>query len=221
MTCLQWNQHINLTTFCPNRTERQSWICHELLLNPINNYIPHYMLQDCGVSVELKAFCFFFFLFCWRISCEREDWYCLPHPVKSEVTDAKWCITESCNTLRTIRRRNSCIANESDESVVWLLNPVQLFMTPWTAARQASLSSTISWSLLRFMSIELVILSYPLPPASPFVFNLSNHQGLFLWVSSLHHWSFSFSISPSNEYSRLMKVGRAKSELKPEASMEP
>ena len=111
VTCLQWNQHINPTTFCPNRTERQSWICHELLLNPINKYIPHYMLQACGVSVELKAFWFFFFfLFCWRISCEREDWYCLPHPVKSDVTDAKWCITELCITLRTIRRRNSCVA---------------------------------------------------------------------------------------------------------------
>ena len=43
---------------------------------------------------------------------------------------------------------------------------------------------------------------------SPFVFNLSQHQGLFLWVGSLHqvarNWSFSFSISPSNEYSGLI-----------------
>ena len=60
--------------------------------------------------------------------------------------------------------------------------------TPWTAACQASLSFTISQSLLRFMSIESVMLSNhlilwsPSPPA----FNLSQHQGLFQWVGSSH-----------------------------------
>ena len=58
---------------------------------------------------------------------------------------------------------------------------VQLFMTPWTAVSQASLSITNSQSLLKLMSIELVmpsnhlILSTPSPP----IFNLSQHQGLF------------------------------------------
>ena len=72
------------------------------------------------------------------------------------------------------------------------------------------LSFTISWSLLKLISIELVKLSNHLIlccPLSPFAFNLSQHQGLFQWVSSLHqaaeYWSFSFSISPSNEYSVL------------------
>ena len=79
--------------------------------------------------------------------------------------------------------------------------------TPWTAAHQAPLSITNSWSSLKFMSIELVmpsshlILSSPSPPA----FNLSQHQGLFKWVSSLNqepkYRSFNFIISPSNEYS--------------------
>ena len=61
------------------------------------------------------------------------------------------------------------------------LSHVRLFVTPWTAARQASLSITNSWSLLKLMSIELVMpsnhhpLSFPSPPA----FNLSQHQGLF------------------------------------------
>ena len=55
---------------------------------------------------------------------------------------------------------------------------VQLFVTQWTAAHQASLSFTISWSLLRFTSIESVITSHPLPPSS-FAFNLSQHQSLF------------------------------------------
>ena len=59
--------------------------------------------------------------------------------------------------------------------VVQLPSRVQLFVTLWTAAHQASLSFTIFWSLLRFTSIESVITSHPLPPSS-FAFNLSQHQ---------------------------------------------
>ena len=67
--------------------------------------------------------------------------------------------------------------------VVQSLSSVQLFVTPWVAARQASLSCTISWSLLKFMSIESVIPSNhlilcPKPPSPP-AFNPSQHQGLF------------------------------------------
>ena len=61
--------------------------------------------------------------------------------------------------------------------------------TPWTTARQASLSITNSWSLPKLMSIELVIAIQPSHPlSSPFSpsFNLSQHQGLFKWVSSSH-----------------------------------
>ena len=86
----------------------------------------------------------------------------------------------------------------------------RLFATPSTAACQAFLSITNSQSLLKLMSIASVmpsnhlILSSPSPPA----FNLSQHQGLFQGVSSSHqvakYWSFSFSISPSNEYSGLI-----------------
>ena len=73
--------------------------------------------------------------------------------------------------------------------VVQSLSHVLLFATPWTAAPQASLSFTISWSLLRFMSTESVMLSnhlISLLPPSPFAFNLSQHQGLFQWVRSSH-----------------------------------
>ena len=56
----------------------------------------------------------------------------------------------------------------------------------WTAARQAPLFSTICWRLLKLMSIESVMLSHPRSPLSPFAFNLSQHQGLFWWVSSSH-----------------------------------
>ena len=73
-------------------------------------------------------------------------------------------------------------------SSVQLFSHVWLFETPWTAASQASLSITNSWSLLKLMSIESVmssnhlILKSPSPPAV----NLSQHQGLFQWVSSSH-----------------------------------
>ena len=94
---------------------------------------------------------------------------------------------------------------------VWSLSSVWLFATPWTAARQASLSFTISQSLLKLMSIESVmpsnhlILCYPLRLLTsifPSIRVFSNESGLHIrWPK---YWSFSFSISPSNEYSGLI-----------------
>ena len=72
--------------------------------------------------------------------------------------------------------------------VLQSLNSAWVSATPWTAARQPSLSFTVSWSLLRFMPIESVmpsnhpILLSPSPPA----LNLSQHEGLFQWVTSSH-----------------------------------
>ena len=91
------------------------------------------------------------------------------------------------------------------------LSHVQLFETPWTAARQTSLSFTISQSLLKFMFLELVMPSNYLMhchPPSPPAFNLSLIR-VFSNESVLHiRWqrylSFNFSISPSNEYSGLI-----------------
>ena len=63
----------------------------------------------------------------------------------------------------------------------------RLFVAPWTAARRAPLSSIISWSFLKFMPIESVMLSsQTLLPPSPPALNLSQHQALFRWVSSSH-----------------------------------
>ena len=71
--------------------------------------------------------------------------------------------------------------------VVQLLSCVQLFVTPWTAAHQASLSFTISRSLLKLMPLSRWChLSHPLSSPSPPTFNLSQHQGLFKWVSFSH-----------------------------------
>ena len=96
-------------------------------------------------------------------------------------------------------------------SIQFSLSVVSDSASPWTATCQASLSITNSQSLLKLMSIESVIPSNHLtlcrPPSSP-AFNLSQHQGLFQWVSSSHqvanYWSFSFSISPFNEYLALI-----------------
>ena len=94
--------------------------------------------------------------------------------------------------------------------LVQSLSHVPLFATPWTAAQQASLSITNSWSSLKLMSIELVIpsnhliLCRPLLPPSifPSIRVFSNESVLLVrWPK---YWSFSFSISPSNEYSGLI-----------------
>ena len=96
-------------------------------------------------------------------------------------------------------------------SSVQLLSHVQFFATPWTSARQASLSITNSQSLLKLLSIELVmpsnrlILCRPLlllPSVFPSVRVFSDES--VLHVKWPKYWRFSFSISPSNEYSGLI-----------------
>ena len=62
----------------------------------------------------------------------------------------------------------------------------QVFATPWTAAHQVSLSITSSRSLLKLLSTDAIQPSHPLSSPSPPAFNLSQHQGLFQWVSSSH-----------------------------------
>ena len=95
--------------------------------------------------------------------------------------------------------------------VVQSLSHVWLFPAPWTAACQASLSFTISQSLLKFMSIESVMLSnhlilcHPLlllPSLFPRIRVFSNEPVLRIWWPK--YWSFSFNISSSNDYSGLI-----------------
>ena len=95
--------------------------------------------------------------------------------------------------------------------VFQLLNHVWLFVTPWTAARQASLSFTISQSSLKLMSIETMMPSNHLilchsllllPSVFPRIRVFPKEVALHIrWPQ---YWSFSFSISPSNEYSGLI-----------------
>ena len=95
--------------------------------------------------------------------------------------------------------------------IVQSLSRVQLFATPWTSAHQASLSFTISQTLLKLMSIESVmpsnhlILCHPLllqPSIFPSIRVFSNESALRIrWP---RYWNFSFTFSPSKEYSGLI-----------------
>ena len=91
------------------------------------------------------------------------------------------------------------------------LSSVPFFLTSWTATHQAPLSSTTSWSLLKFMSIELMMLSNHLILCCPLLLLPSVFPTIKVFSSESafrtrqpKFWSFSFSISPSNEYSGLI-----------------
>ena len=108
---------------------------------------------------------------------------------------------ERQETNRILGRGHCC--------VVQSLRRVRLFVTPWTAAHQASLSITISWSSLKLMSIESVmppnhlILCHPLllpPSILPIISVFTDESALPIRWPKV--WSFSFNISPSNKYSK-------------------
>ena len=112
------------------------------------------------------------------------------------------------NILYFIYHTSLCVCQFSS---VQSLSRVRLFATPWIAARQASLSITNSWSLLKHMSIKLVmpsshlILYCPLlllPPIPPSIRVFSSESTPRMrWPK---YWSFSFSISPSSEHPGLI-----------------
>ena len=124
-------------------------------------------------------------------------------PVKSESI--------SCSVMSDSGILQARILEWAQFSSVQSLSHVQLFATPWTAARQASLSITNSQSLLKLMFIESVITSSHLilchnlllpPSIFPRIRVFSNDSVLPIgWPK---YWSFSFSISPSSEYSWLI-----------------
>ena len=96
-------------------------------------------------------------------------------------------------------------------SSVQSLSHVPLFVTPWTAAHQVSLSITTSRSLLRLMPIESVMPSSHLILCRPLLFLPSNFPNIRVFSNESvlrirwpKYWSFSFSITPSNEYSEMI-----------------
>ena len=104
-----------------------------------------------------------------------------------------------------------CEAPAQGAVVVQLLSRVRLLVTPWAVARQASLSFTVSWSLLKLMSIDSVmpsshlILCHPLllPPSIFLSIRVFSNESV-LHMRWPKYWSFSFSVGPSNEYSGLI-----------------
>ena len=114
-------------------------------------------------------------------------------------------------TYRLLHSKGNRRQNDNQFSSVQLLSCVPLFVTPWTAAHQASLSITNAQSLLKFMSIESVMpsnhlilchLLLVLPSIFPSIRVFSKES--VLRISWPKYWSFSFNISPSNEYLRLI-----------------
>ena len=112
--------------------------------------------------------------------------------------------------LKLIVKKTKIMASDPINSVQFSHSIMSDSVTPWTAACQASLS-TNSWSLLKLLSIELVmpsnhlILCHPLllpPSIFPSIRVFSNES--FLHIRWPKYWSFSFSIRPSNEYSGLI-----------------
>jgi len=119
----------------------------------------------------------------------------------------------SCLDLYLAHGQISLVQRSSLFSSVPLLSHVQLFAIPWTAAHQASLSITNSRSLLKLMSVESMmpsnhlIFCHPLllpPSVFPSIRVFSNESVLLIrWPK---YWNFSFSISPSSEYSGLISL---------------
>ena len=108
-------------------------------------------------------------------------------------------------------RLKYCLGKDTDISSVQSLSRVRFFVTLWTAARQASLSITNSWSLLKPMSIESVMPSNHLILCHPLLLLSSIFPSIRVFSSELvlpirwpKYWSFSFSIGPFNEYSGLI-----------------
>ena len=136
----------------------------------------------------------------------------------SYLTVCFWGFNEfkACRLIRTIhgtwQALNKCSVQFSS---VQSLSRVRLFATAWAAARQASPSFTNSWSLLKLMSIVSVMPSNHLILCHPFLLLPSTFPNIRIFFSEsvLHiRWpkycSFSFSISPSNEYSGLIWIFR-------------
>ena len=136
-------------------------------------------------------------------------WSCLGFKSRSSIRDSQFCL----RLLALISNSIKSVGFQKQAFVVveQALSCVRLFATPWTAALQAPLSFTIPWSLLRFVSIELMVLSDHLILCRPLLLPPSIVPSIRVFSSEsvLHirwpkDWSFSFSLSPSNEYSGLI-----------------
>ena len=146
--------------------------------------------------------------YCWPVHSALRVLSALEGEWEGEAIIPGYCCKEKCGQRQT-RVAQRCFAAEGPDTqenslvVVWSPSHVPLFATSWTAAHQASLSFSVSWSLLRLMSIESVMLCNHLILWCPLLLphHLSQHQDLFQWkelcIRWPKYWSFSFRISPS------------------------
>ena len=140
------------------------------------------------------------------IECSRQEyWRGLPFPSLGDLS-YPGIKPRSFFTVWTTREAHRRVVIKS-QSHVWF------FVTPWTTACQAPLSFTISWNLLKLMSTEMVMLSNHLILCRPLLLLPSIFPSIRIFSNELalrirwpKYWSFSFSISPSNEYSGLISL---------------
>ena len=186
-----WNTHLRI--FCENTPlfYRTCWVAHMGKCGSTNDFA----LSTC-TSCKIK----------WNILETFEK-----SSTRGSILDRSqvWLLTESQKVSKSLTPSSHCQVLQF--SSVQSLSRVQLFATPWIAAHQASLSITNSRSSLRLTSIELVIpsshliLCHPLLLLAPIFPSIR----VFSSESTLHmrwpkYWSFSFSISPSNEHPGLI-----------------
>ena len=133
----------------------------------------------------------------------------IPHALRPKKQNIKQKQKQYCNKFNK-NLKNGPHKGFSEVVVVQSFSSVWLFVTPWTAACQASLSFIISQSLFKLMSIESMMPSNHLILCCPLLLLPSVFSSIrgFSCESALHrwpkYWSFSFSISPSNDYSGLI-----------------
>ena len=134
---------------------------------------------------------------------------------KQILEDKKLAQDPTTETKPSSKTKLSCLQNLSPDVCTWVQlfsSVTQLCLTLCNAMDCSTPGFLVHHQLLELIQTHVhwvgdaIQLPHPLSSPSPPAFNLSQHQGLFQWVSSLHqlaskYWSFSFSISPSREYS--------------------
>ena len=165
-------------------------------------FSPPFFLCSLPLSICVCVFFFRFFSIMWKWkSLSRVQLYVTPWTIQSmEFSRPESVYSYQCYTV------GPCLSTLYISSIQ-SLSHVWLFVIPWTAAHQAFLSITKSWSLLKLMSIESVMPSNHLILCCTLLLlpSIFPSIGVFSSESVLHircpkYWSFSFSISPPNEY---------------------
>ena len=170
----------------------------------------YFLLQDIFPMQELNLNLLYLRQILYHLSPEVER----KRTHKQKMSDVIWTRRTKWREAKNGARDVEICGIDLDSypiSSVQLLSRVQLFATPWTEALQASLSITNTWSLLKLMSIELVMPSNHLLLCRPLLLlpSIFPNIRVFSNESALHiRWpkyeSFSFNISPSNELSGLI-----------------